>query len=263
MSLGQLLINTLIQAETPEVRRWSDFCERIGAEDNYYRHFSDIVHMYSEPGRFYHDLDHVMHCLDEFEEVRQTADYPHELEMALWLHDVIYVPVIGPKKFNLSKLLPHFMISDESARQLASSIKPKDMAGWLEDLTFPKDNEERSADFAYDIALKMNLPATFAQLVHDYVMATTHRGLSDINDHRLIADIDLAILGQPVDVFDRYEENIRKEYIIVPIQAYKKGRSDVLQGFLDRENIYQTEYFREKYKEQARDNLERSINKLR
>jgi predicted metal-dependent HD superfamily phosphohydrolase len=40
------------------------------------------------------------------------------------------------------------------------------------------------------------------------------------------------------------------------------ARSEVLNGFLGRQPIYQTEYFRTRYETQARTNLERVLSRL-
>lgn len=39
-------------------------------------------------------------------------------------------------------------------------------------------------------------------------------------------------------VYQKYAEDIRKEYIHYPIDEYRKGRAAVLKGFMERENIF-------------------------
>lgn len=47
---------------------------------------------YKEATRRYHTLRHVRHCLREFDAARPADDVADAVEMALWFHDVIFVP---------------------------------------------------------------------------------------------------------------------------------------------------------------------------
>ena len=94
-------------------------------------------------------------------------------------------------------------------------------------------------------------------------MATKHYRPASDHDSKFIQDIDLTILGGHRDRFDEYEESIRMEYSWVPENRFRKGRADILSGFIERSTIYQTKYFRKKYEETARANLYYSISKLK
>ena len=45
---------------------------------------------YAEPHRRYHTLEHIAHCLEEFDPA-MAAD-PEAVELAIWFHDAIYDP---------------------------------------------------------------------------------------------------------------------------------------------------------------------------
>ena len=77
-----------------------------------------------------------------------------------------------------------------------------------------------------------------------------------------MVDFDLQILGRSWDIYEMYYKQIRKEYRIYPNFMYHPGRKKVLQHFLAKEVIYQTETFRTKYEKQARENIEREIELL-
>lgn len=47
---------------------------------------------YGEAVRRYHTLEHIRHCLREFDAARPADDIADAVEMALWFHDVIFVP---------------------------------------------------------------------------------------------------------------------------------------------------------------------------
>jgi predicted metal-dependent HD superfamily phosphohydrolase len=77
-----------------------------------------------------------------------------------------------------------------------------------------------------------------------------------------MADVDLSILGRAPEVFDAYEQAIRKEYAWVDDEQYNRARIEVLQSFLDRDRIYRTDVFAGLYEQSARENLSRSISRL-
>jgi predicted metal-dependent HD superfamily phosphohydrolase len=47
---------------------------------------------YSKKHRAYHTLGHIDACLRHLDCVRDQAERPHEIELALWFHDAIYKP---------------------------------------------------------------------------------------------------------------------------------------------------------------------------
>ena len=77
-----------------------------------------------------------------------------------------------------------------------------------------------------------------------------------------MTDIDLSILGREVKRFDEYEHQIRQEYAWVPELTFIEGRFAVLKKFLERESIYATDFFRQKYEAQARANMTRALRRL-
>ena len=93
-------------------------------------------------------------------------------------------------------------------------------------------------------------------------MATAHKGRPVDDDARLVVDIDLSILGQDEQVYDLFERAVREEYKWVPWFLYRRKRIEILRSFLDRESIYGTERFRQRYESTARSNLERAIRAL-
>ena len=69
---------------------WTALWQRLGAQGDANAVYNDLVARYSEPHRAYHTLEHIGHCLDEFEQVRHLATNPDAVELALWYHDAIY-----------------------------------------------------------------------------------------------------------------------------------------------------------------------------
>ncbi len=196
--------------------------DRIGASGNAVEEFVRLDKMYSGNKRFYHNMEHVGNCLTELDFVRDLCDDVNLVEFAIWYHDAVY----DTKK---------------------------------------KGNEERSAQLAYNVALDAGLSNEFANGARDLVLATTHDFVPGDFDAKVLIDVDLSILGKSVDEFDKYERNIGREYSLVTVNDFerrKNRRSEVLQMFLDRDSIYLTDFFKDKYEDLARVNLERSIVKL-
>ncbi len=149
--------------------------------------------------------------------------------------------------------------AQEADRDLVES------ALWFHDAVYdPRagDNEDRSADLAREQLRKMDVTAARADAVAALVLLTRHRARPEDAEGRLVCDIDLSILGRPADEFDRYDGEIRTEYQWVPETHYRRERLVVLRGFLEREGLYLTPHFRERYEQPARANLRRAIARL-
>src|SRR5437868_11967126 len=54
--------------------------------------YADLARRYGEPTRHYHTLHHVRRCLRYLDWARSETPDADAVELALWCHDVIYVP---------------------------------------------------------------------------------------------------------------------------------------------------------------------------
>jgi predicted metal-dependent HD superfamily phosphohydrolase len=71
--------------------RWQALMHALGLAEN----ANTLVALgaaYREPQRFYHTQAHITDCLDQFERLREQAQRPNEIELAIWFHDAIYRP---------------------------------------------------------------------------------------------------------------------------------------------------------------------------
>ena len=208
-------------------QRFVELCQRIGAKDNQTigrtinSTYDRLVTAYAESDRYYHNLNHISDGLEKLDEVRHLADNPDVLEMAWWWHDVIY--------------------------DTTSNI-----------------NEEASAAVANNVlktlGLSDNLLSHIELRIHimQLILATKHIHIPEAEDSRLIVDIDLVSLATPPEVFDQNTANIRKEYSWVPDDSFRIGRAEFFSKLLtSRPSIYLTDYFRNRYEAQARENLKR------
>jgi predicted metal-dependent HD superfamily phosphohydrolase len=136
---------------------------------------------------------------------------------------------------------------------------------WFHDAVYlpdRTDNEERSADLARGSLSQAGAPLEATSRVAELVLATRHVLAPTEADARLVCDIDLSILGRSPDVFDEFERRIRKEYAWVPDPLFRTRRAAILESFLRRDSVYQTDFFRERYETGARSNLARAIKSL-
>jgi predicted metal-dependent HD superfamily phosphohydrolase len=117
------------------------------------------------------------------------------------------------------------------------------------------DNEERSAGLAIDALEEARVPGHIRSLVRGFILITKPGQEPSTADQRVMADIDLAILGQEQSVFVEYERQVREEYEDVPEETFWRRRKKILRAFLWRPSVYSTSRFRALYEMQARENL--------
>ena len=140
-----------------------------------------------------------------------------------------------------------------------------ELALWFHDAVYdPRatDNEERSARWATEALAAAGIPAAAVNEVARLVRLTREHGTASDEAGRLICDIDLSILGRPVEVFDAYERRIRSEYRWVSEEVFRDGRTRILEGFLRRAPLFQTDAFRRRFEASARANLRRALAAL-
>lgn len=125
-----------------------------------------------------------------------------------------------------------------------------------------KDNEEKSAEVAKKRLEKINISSERITKIYNQILATKSHKRSDDSDTNFLLDADLAILGKDWKVYENYIQQIRKEYSIYPDFLYNPGRKKVLTHFLQFDEIFKTDHFKEKYEKMARENIQREIPML-
>ncbi len=125
-----------------------------------------------------------------------------------------------------------------------------------------EDNEEKSALLAYKVAKTAGLAEEKAAKIRELVLATNHRNPPETLEGKLMADIDLAILGKPHFEYDVYSGNIKEEYKSQKPQRFREGRKAFILAFLGKERIFQSDYFYNKYEAFAEANLRKELEEL-
>ncbi len=157
-------------------------------------------------------------------------------------------------------------------RELGSAMRAADrhavaLAIWFHDAVYDprrQDNEVQSADEAVRRLSPLGTGEERLDRIRRMILATAaHEPSGEDADTALILDLDLAILGAEPDAYDAYARAIRQEYGFVEEEAYRTGRVQVLQKFLDRSRIYATPAMSARFEARARQNLAREIEALR
>ncbi|WP_211325710.1 HD domain-containing protein [Roseimicrobium gellanilyticum] len=202
--------------------RWQHLCRTLAVAETCDTTWQLLRDAYTEPHRAYHNLTHIAECLAQLDRV---------------------VGVIIPPEHGTSI----------------------ELALWFHDVVYDThrhDNEEASAALAEMHLTRAGLPANLIAQVTHLILATKHSATPPAGDAAWGVDIDLAILGVDAVRFDEYEKQIREEYHWVPEPDFRKGRASVLRMFLERDAIYVTPAFQERFEKAARQNLQRSLDAL-
>jgi predicted metal-dependent HD superfamily phosphohydrolase len=169
------------------------------------------------------------------------------------------------RKYHTVRHLDECFAKLAEVRGLAEHPAEVEIALWFHDAIYEKrsaHNEARSAELAVAKIRAAGGSAEVGARVADLIMATRHAAVPQSNDAKVLVDVDLSILGTGPARFDEYERQVREEYSWVPGFLFNRERQKILQEFLARPSIFGTRLFLERYEQQARTNLERSLGRL-
>ena len=186
---------------------------------------AEIQALHEGPDRGYHGWSHPLALLALFDEVKAALTDPLAVRCAILLHDAIYEP---RRPDNETR-------SAELARRMLSGVVP---------------------DVTLDRAVRL-IEATQRHAIPDDLAS------AEVDDMARFLDMDLSILGAKPEVFDAYEAGVRHEYREVPEDLFRQGRAAILEGFLKREALYFSDWGRDRFEVRARENLARSIARLK
>lgn len=185
--------------------------------------FNKIIAAYNNPTRGYHNDKHIVSMLKNLDE--------------FILHNPTSIK--KPNEFKFAILMHDYI--NGTPNEVSDSI---DAAEKFIQYMRPNHN----ADY-----IKKLILAT------DYSRKTTNPSI----DEMLIQDLDLLILGSIPSDYQEYAKLIRKQYSHISDNVFNNERTKILQSFLDKQNIYNIDYFRSKYEVQARKNITGEIEALK
>jgi predicted metal-dependent HD superfamily phosphohydrolase len=190
--------------------------------------YADVAERYHEPPRRYHTLSHVAAVLETVDElvIAATGDAPERFDR----HAVV-------------------------------------LAAWLHDVVYDPTragNEAASAALAGSLLTPLGIPSLTVVETQRLIETTArHDATEDDVAASILGDADLAILGASPAVYARYVEGVREEYRHVPDEAFARGRSAVLEAFLDRPRLFHTASLHDRLEPAARANVRSELDRLR
>ena len=158
-----------------------------------------------------------------------------------------------------------FYLMTLHASHIPPGTSPR-LAIWWHDAMYDpqaRDNEERSAGLAREHLTQLGAPAALIQTTANLILMTrNHWAGPSAGDGDYFLDADIAILGAPLQVYDRYAADVRQEYAWAAEPAYRAGRSAFLQAAAARSRLFRTDAFETAYGQQARVNMRRELASL-
>ena len=117
------------------------------------------------------------------------------------------------------------------------------------------DNELKSAEKARVYMHGMGFTAQDIDFVYDTIVLSTHTSETSDSMQQELLDADLAILGSDDSIYQKYVQDIRDEYSLVPQDVWNEKRQEFLKYMLDKPKIYQHPLIRIQYEQKARENM--------
>jgi predicted metal-dependent HD superfamily phosphohydrolase len=181
---------------------------------------------YQQPWRFYHNMDHISRCLKEFEDIERLLKFSSVIELAIWLHDVIYIP--GSKLNERMSGDTALLICGRFRHQGAESPKTSRL-----DRTI------------------------LGETIKKLIVGKPDPDLR--NDWKYFRDTDYSIMAEDPDIYEGYVKGIYSEFL--PIYS-KENIQHYRAIFLTKlkKKVFLTEYFRDLYEANALYNINKELS---
>ncbi|MEJ7834279.1 MAG: hypothetical protein WKF79_15300 [Nocardioides sp.] len=139
------------------------------------------------------------------------------------------------------------------------------LAAWFHDGVYDgeRDAEERSARWAEDALDGLADRAMVSEVARLVRVTESHRPDDSDPNGCALSDADLAILAARPQRYAEYAAAVRSEYAHVPDVDFAAGRTGVLRGLLDKEQLFHTAYALQHWEDAARTNAEAELAQLR
>ena len=205
--------------------QWDTFVQSVGGKLPLVdNEFAKMVREYqSEKGRSYHNLFHIGKVDEMLNRYSYLARNFVALKFAGDGDDVIYVPG-------------------------------------------SQTNEEDSASYMEASMTKLGIPDFIVSETARIILLTKdHKTTDNDVDGKLMIDADFAIFASSEAEYNAYAQGIWQEYVgsgKVPEEAFRKGRRNLIEGWLKQDKLFLTDEIRMELQPLARENLERELLRL-
>jgi predicted metal-dependent HD superfamily phosphohydrolase len=168
------------------------------------REGKELLERWMEPSRRYHNVRHLVDLLERIDELQQETHSPHAMRLAAWYHGAIF---------------------DAEAPAAYARRGGED--------------EAASAEYAREHLGALGVPDDAIDEVAEMVSALArHAPNGRKADCGVLCDADLAILAAEPQRYRAYADDIRAEYVHIPVRDYLETRRSILKKLISRERLY-------------------------
>lgn len=168
--------------------------------------------------------------------------------------------------YHTLKHIDHVLSTIQILQGYTNNLAAVQLAAWFHDVVYDtkaQDNEERSADYAFELLSNLDISeSTIATVTHLILNTKDHQAAVDDCDSQVLLDADLAIFAANPVEYAEYTYAIRQEYGWMAETEYITGRRQVLERFAQRSHVYFTPLMSEFAEPSARGNIQGEIQSL-
>ncbi|GGK78264.1 cation:proton antiporter domain-containing protein [Amphritea balenae] len=165
------------------------------------------------------------------------------------------------RHYHAARHIAHCLRELDLAREHMETPDAVELALWFHDAIYnPKarDNEQQSADL-FIARMGDQVDARLAQEVVELILLTRHKETPKTQDGQFTVDIDLSGFGQPWQDCLQDTKAIRAESPDMPEADFLNRQVLFLQALLDRQHLYVSDFFRQRYEASAQANIRKLI----
>jgi predicted metal-dependent HD superfamily phosphohydrolase len=210
---------------------WSACCREAGATaspEQVRAVGQRLVERWTEPGRHFHNIKHLVHVLSRVDELAEETHEPDLVRLAAWYHGAIF----------------------DAAQKAAYAQRGG-------------EDEVASAELARTELLALGIPEAKVNRVAQLVVALArHTPTPGDFDCAVLCDADLAMLASEPQRYKSYLKELRAEYAHVPVEDYLRARERILTKFQKRNTLFASP-LGAAWEEPARQNVGAELHRIR
>jgi predicted metal-dependent HD superfamily phosphohydrolase len=210
---------------------WSACCKEAGATaspDEVRATGQRLIERWSEPGRHFHNIKHLVHVLSRVDELAEETHEPDLVRLAAWYHGAIF----------------------DAAEKAAYANRGG-------------EDEVASAELARTELLQLGVPQKKVdRVVHLVTALARHTAAPGDFDCAVLCDADMAMLAAEPQRYKSYLKDVRAEYAHVPVEDYLRARSAILTKLQQRPSLFASP-LGAAWEESARQNVGAELHRIR